>query len=156
MKEIIRQIKNDILNGDELRYDYTIKGVDVTVLMDDFPWVRIIADGIEWETYVGNEHYDGKPLDTVLDELNDFIISDDIKHTVKAALKDKFCVKGGVDCYVTASDNGAKTTIQYQGGANRVIQYQDDKIVTVTVDNQDLIDDEDGIITKVAEFFANF
>ena len=148
MKEIIDEMRNDILNGDELRYDYEIDGVSVTVIMDDFPWVRIIAGGNEWETYVGNEHYDGLSLNETLDELAKFIAYESVKSAIKDALKDKYCVKEGVDFNIRASDNGARTTIQYQ--------YQGDKIVTVTVENQDLVDDEDGILTKVAEFFANY
>ena len=139
-------MRNSILNGDELKYNYEIGVVSVTVLMDDFPWVRILAGGCEWETYVGNEHYDGLSLDDTLDELAKFIKYESIKSTIKDALKDKFRAKEGVDCSVTAFDNGLTTTIQFQG----------EKIVTVTVGNQDLIDDEDGIITKVAEFFANY
>ena len=146
MKEIIDEMRNSILNGDELKYNYEIGVVSVTVLMDDFPWVRILAGGCEWETYVGNEHYDGLSLDDTLDELAKFIKYESIKSTIKDALKDKFRAKEGVDCSVTAFDNGLTTTIQFQG----------EKIVTVTVGNQDLIDDEDGIITKVAEFFANY
>jgi glycerophosphoryl diester phosphodiesterase len=148
MKEIIEQMKDDILNGEELQYNYEIDGVNVTVLADDFPWVRILAGGCEWETYVGNEHYDGLSLDDTLAELDKFIEYESIKSAIKDALKDKFRVKECADCFVMVYGNGFETTIQYQN--------QDDKIVTVTVGNQDLVDDEDGIITKVAEFFVNY
>ena len=137
-------MKDDILNGEELEYNYEIDGVNVTVLADDFPWVRILAGGCEWETYVGNEHYDGLSLDDTLDELSKFIKYESIKSSIKDALKDKFCVKEGV----TAFDNGFETTIQYQ--------YRGKRLVSVSFDNQDLIDDKDGVITKVAEFFVNY
>ena len=114
--------------------------------MDDYPWVIILAGENEWETYVGDEHYDGKPLDIVLDELVEYIISENIKNTVKAAIDDNGCTKDGIDCCVSAFDNGAKTTIQYQG----------DTIVSVTVDDQDIVANKDGIIAKVADFFINF
>ena len=141
-------MKDDILNGEELQYNYEIDGVFVTVLADDFPWVRILAGGCEWETYVGNEHYDGLSLDDTLAELAKFIAYESIKSTIKDTLKDKGCVKEGVDCNISASDNGFETTIQYQ--------FQGKRVVRVEINNQDLVDDEDGVIGKVAEFFANY
>ena len=149
MNNIIDEIKNDILNGDELRYDYEIDGVSVTVIMDDFPWVRILAGGCEWETYVGVEHYDGLSLDDTLDELAKFIEYESIKSTIKDAISDKFCVKEGADFNISASDNGYETIIQYHHRKHK-------RLVSVTVHNIDIIADEDGIIAKVAEFFANY
>lgn len=48
---------------------------------------------------------------------------------------------------IRAINDGYQTTIRYQGK---------DKTVSITVDNNDLVDDKDGIIRKVAEFFANY
>lgn len=145
---IIEQMKDDILNGEELQYDYEIDGVSVIVITDDYPWVTILAGENEWETYIGDEPYDGLSLDDTLAELAKFIKYKSIKSAIKNTLKDKGCVKEGVDCNISASDNGFETTIQYQ--------FQGKRVVRVEINNQDLVDDEDGIITKVAEFFANY
>ena len=146
---IIEQMKDDILNGEELQYDYEIDGVNVTVLADDFPWVRILAGGNEWETYVCNEHYDGKPLDCVLDEIADYVNKQYLTNEIKRVLGGAWSQK------ITVLKEDYTTTITFKNNPRQYdVGY--DSTVSVTVNNQDLVDDEDGIITKVAEFFANY
>jgi len=153
MKELetIEQLKNDILNGEELQYEYAIDAVRVTVITDDYPWVRIIAGGCEWETYVGNEHYDGLSLDDTLAELAKFIECESIKSAIRKAIHDHRMKKNvgliATAEYIIAVADFNDTVIRY---------YGNDKDVSTIVLNADLVDDEDGIITKVAEFFANY
>ena len=158
MNNIIDEIKDDILNGGELQYDYEIDGVSITVLMDySDTEIQIIAtdeDGIShtWET-------EKWAFDEVIYDLEDFIRDSEsyaTKEAIRRAINDCGVRQDDGNCQVCAIADDRETTIYYYNCASFEMTPHTTPIVSVTVRNSDLEDDEDGVIEKIADFFIRY
>ena len=78
------------------------------------------------------------------------------KEAIRRAINDCGVRQDDGNCQVCAIADNKETTIYYYNCTSMEMTPHTTPIVSVTVRNSDLEDDEDGIITKVAEFFANY